>query len=127
MQFSLGSCSLEQIAVAVACPVVSRSVKRNEVTIYGGAIHFSKDFLYKNNGDHLYGYIVKVEENGWSKPIPGAFLANLTQEHGIIRAPREVIEEIQIGDVLAVLPVHSCLTANLMKGYVTLEGEAISY
>ncbi len=127
MQFSLGSCELDQIAVAVACPVVSRSVKRNEVTIYGGAIHFSKDFLYKNNGDHLYGYIVRIEDKGWSKPIPGAFLANLSQEHGIIRAPREVIEEIKIGDVLGVLPVHSCLTANLMKGYLTLDGEAIAY
>ena len=55
------------------------------------------------------------------------FLANLSQEHGIIRAPREVIEEIKIGDVLGVLPVHSCLTANLMKGYLTLDGESIGY
>jgi D-serine deaminase-like pyridoxal phosphate-dependent protein len=127
MQYSLGSCTLDQIAVAVACPVVSRSIKRNEVTIYGGAVHFSKDFLYKNNGDHLFGYIVRIEERGWSKPIPGAFLANISQEHGIIRAPREVIEEIRIGDVLGVIPVHSCLTANLMKGYLTLEGEVIGY
>jgi D-serine deaminase-like pyridoxal phosphate-dependent protein len=127
MQYSLGSCTLEQIAVAVACPVVSLSIKRNEVTIYGGAIHFSKDFLYKNNGDHLYGYIVKLEGKGWSKPIAGAYLANLSQEHGVIRAPREVVEEINIGDVLGVLPVHSCLTANLMKEYMTLDGEVINY
>jgi D-serine deaminase-like pyridoxal phosphate-dependent protein len=127
MQYSLGCCSLEQIAVAVACPVVSKSLPRSEATIYGGAIHFSKDFLYKSNGEHLFGYIVKIDDKGWSKPIAGAYLANLSQEHGIIRAPREVIEEIKIGDVLGVLPVHSCLAANLMKGYLTLEGEAISY
>ncbi len=127
MQYSLGSCTLDQIAVAVACPVVGKSLLRNELTIYGGAIHFSKDFLYKSNGEHLFGYIVRISEKEWSRPLPGAYLASLSQEHGIIRAPREFIEEIRIGDILGILPVHSCLTANLMKGYVTLEGEVIGY
>jgi D-serine deaminase-like pyridoxal phosphate-dependent protein len=127
MQYSLGSCNLEDIAVAVACPVVTKSVPRNEVVIYGGAIHFSKDFLYKSNGERIYGYVVKLEERSWSKPIAGAYLANLSQEHGIIRAPKEFVEEVKAGDTLAILPVHSCLTANLMKGYLTLEGEGINY
>ncbi len=127
MQYSLGSCSLEDIAVAVACPVVTKSVPRNEIVIYGGGIHFSKDFLYKSSGERLYGYVVRLEERSWSRPVAGAYLASLSQEHGIIRAPREFVEEIQAGDSLAILPVHSCLTANLMKGYVTLEGERIDY
>ena len=29
--------------------------------------------------------------------------------------------------LLGIIPVHSCLTANLMKGYVTLEGERIDH
>jgi D-serine deaminase-like pyridoxal phosphate-dependent protein len=127
MQFSLGSCSLDQIAVALACPVVGKSLKRNEIVIYGGAIHFSKDFLYKSNGERLYGYIVKLNENSWSQPLTGAYLANLSQEHGIIKAGKELVEEVNTGDILGVLPVHSCLTANLMKGYLTLEGEGINY
>lgn len=127
MQFSLGACTLDQIALAMACPVVGKSMAREELTIYGGAIHFSKDFLYKSNGEHLFGYVVRFSEKEWSHPVAGAYLANLSQEHGIIRAPKEFIEEIKIGDVLGVLPVHSCLTANLMKGFVTMEGEAISY
>jgi len=127
MQYSLGSCNLEQIAVAMACPVVGKSIPRNEIVIYGGAIHFSKDFLYKSNGERLYGYIVRMQEHDWSKPIAGAYLANLSQEHGIIKAGKEFVEEVKVGDVLGILPVHSCLTANLMKGYLTLEGEAINY
>ena len=127
MQYSLGSCTFDQIAMVLACPVVSKNLHRNELTIYGGGIHFSKDFLYKSNGEHLYGYIVRIRENDWSEPISGAYLANLSQEHGIIHGPREVIEEFKIGDVLGVLPVHSCLTANLMKNYLTFEGEVISY
>jgi D-serine deaminase-like pyridoxal phosphate-dependent protein len=127
MQYSLGSCTLDDISVAVACPVVTRSAQRNEIVIYGGAIHFSKDFLYKSNGERIYGYVVRFEDRTWSKPVSGAYLASLSQEHGIIRAPREFVEEIQPGDVLGILPVHSCLTANLMKGYMTTEGEAINY
>ncbi|MBP7678926.1 MAG: alanine racemase [Bacteroidales bacterium] len=127
MQYSLGSCDLEQIAVVMACPVVSKSIQRNEITIYGGSVHFSKDFLYKSNGEHLYGYVVKLDEKGWSKPLQSSYLASLSQEHGIIRAPKDFVEEVSIGDVLGIIPVHSCLTANLMKGFVTLEGEAISY
>jgi D-serine deaminase-like pyridoxal phosphate-dependent protein len=127
MQYSLGTCSLEQIALALACPVVGISPQRNEILIYGGAIHFSKELLYKNSGEPIYGYIVRVSDKEWSMPVEGAYLASLSQEHGIIRAPKELIEEIKIGDILGVLPVHSCLTANLMKGYLTLDGEVISY
>jgi D-serine deaminase-like pyridoxal phosphate-dependent protein len=127
MQYSLGSCSLEQIAVAVACPVVGKSLQRNEIVIYGGAIHFSKDFLYKSTGERIYGYIVRISDKEWSKPVAGAYLASLSQEHGVIHATKEFTEETKIGDVLAILPVHSCLTANLMKGYLTLDGEVISY
>jgi D-serine deaminase-like pyridoxal phosphate-dependent protein len=127
MQYSLGTCTLEQIAVALACPVVGKNVQRNQIIVYGGAIHFSKDFLYKSSGERIFGYVVRLSEKEWSKPVPGAYLASLSQEHGIIHATKEFIEEIKIGDILAVLPVHSCLTANLMKGYLTLEGEVISY
>jgi len=127
MQFSLGSCNLDQIAVALACPVVGKNLHRNEIVIYGGAVHFSKDSLYKSNGERLYGYIVRFGEHDWTKPVSGAYLANLSQEHGIIKANKEFVEEVKVGDILGVLPVHSCLTANLMRGYLTLEGEAINY
>lgn len=127
MQYSLGSCSLDDIAVAVACPIVGRSLQRNEIIIYGGAVHVSKEFLFRSNGDRIYGYVVLFEDNGWSRPISGSYLVNLKQEHGIIKTSREVVEELRIGDVIGILPVHSCLTANLMKGYQTLEGENITY
>lgn len=127
MQYSLGACTLDQVAVALACPVVGKYPQRNELVIHGGAIHLSKDFLYKSSGERIYGYVVKIGEREWSKPIPGAYLANLSQEHGIIRANREFIEEIKLGDVVGILPVHSCLTGHLMKGYLTLEGETIGY
>ena len=54
------------------------------------------------------------------------YLSGISQEHGIIGdCPPGFFEGIRIGDPLYILPVHSCLTANLMGGYVTLEGEKI--
>ncbi len=42
-QLEIGSCASNQIAVALACPIVARHPERNEVVLYGGAIHLSKE------------------------------------------------------------------------------------
>jgi D-serine deaminase-like pyridoxal phosphate-dependent protein len=57
--------------------------------------------------------------------IPNAYLASLSQEHGVIQADAALCQQVRPGDVLAVLPVHSCLTAHLMHCYLTLRGEEI--
>ncbi len=44
-QQTIGACGEEDIAVAVACPVVATYPARNEVILYGGAVHLSKDFV----------------------------------------------------------------------------------
>ncbi len=68
-----------------------------------------------------------MDDNGWGPPVDGAYVGSLSQEHGVISAPRDLIERIEIGDLLGVLPVHSCLTANLMGGYTTLDGNLIDH
>jgi D-serine deaminase-like pyridoxal phosphate-dependent protein len=37
-----------------------------------------------------------------------------------------LIREVQIGDTLLFLPVHSCMSANLMREYQTLDGSRIT-
>jgi D-serine deaminase-like pyridoxal phosphate-dependent protein len=127
MQYSLGACGLKDIALAVACPVVSKSPKRNEIVVYGGAVHFSKEFLYKSNGERLYGYVVRFNDREWGEPLKGVYLANLSQEHGIIQATREVVESVAIGETLGILPVHACLAVSALKSFQTLNGEVINY
>ncbi len=125
MQFRLGVCNLEDIAVALAAPVISVHPERNEAVIYGGAIHFSKDHYVDADRKVVFGWVCNLANHGWSAPIPGLTLASLSQEHGIIRGSKEHISQLKIGDVLAILPVHSCLTANLMGRYLDLEGKEI--
>lgn len=125
MQAAIGACCYEEIAVAVACPVVAKYPERNEIVIYGGAVHFSKDIIKNESGTTIYGLVAQKEDSGWGEPIPNLFVKKLSQEHGTIHAPDEFINQIKIGDVLYVLPIHSCLTANLMGKYSTLEGEEL--
>ena len=115
MQYHIGSCQLEDIAVVAACPVVSVYHDRNELIIYGGAVHLSKESIEGDQGFKLFGYVVALEEDGWGNPIPGAWVSSISQEHGIVKMPSTVIGRINPGDVLGILPIHSCLTADLLK------------
>ncbi len=124
-QATIGSCSLDQIAIALACPVVATYPDRNEIIIYGGGVHFSKDFIKNGNESISYGSVVTLNYNGWNLPTTEMYVKALSQEHGTVYASDEAIRSIKPGDVLGVLPVHSCLMADAMGSYVTVEGERI--
>jgi D-serine deaminase-like pyridoxal phosphate-dependent protein len=126
MQYILGSCEEEQIAVAMACPVIGKNVERNELVIQGGGVHFSKEFIEADDqGTKLFGSIVPIHENTWGEILGGAYLASLSQEHGIVRCNEELFEQYQLGDLIGILPVHSCMTANLIKEYLSTDGQLI--
>ena len=118
MQYYLGSCTIKDIAVSVACPISGIYPDRNEIVIYGGAIHLSKEYLEQHG--KIFGLIVRYTEDGWTIPIPDTYLISISQEHGIIRTTPEFISTIRHGDLLGILPVHSCLTANLLKKNVLI-------
>lgn len=123
----LDVCNEEDIAVAMACPVVAKNRERKEIVIHGGAVHFSKDHLFDADQRKFFGEVVILAEDGWSPIIQGIRLKSLSQEHGVLVATDEIFEKVQIGDVLGILPIHSCLTANLMKSYTTLDGKEIDH
>ena len=110
VQARIGSCTVDQISVVMACPVVAKHPERNELIIYGGGVHFSKDKF-----EH-YGQIVE-ENSSWGNPIKDVVLSKLSQEHGTVSAPKEWINKTNIGDIIKILPVHSCLTMDLMRHF----------
>ncbi|MBE2222414.1 MAG: alanine racemase [Anaerolineae bacterium] len=125
MQAQIGACSLDDISVAVACPVIAKHPERGQIIIYGGAVHFSKEYLRRGNGAPCYGHLARLTQNGWEALPDTSHITSLSQEHGIVQVEPYLQDLIQIGDYLLVLPIHSCLTANLLKRYLTLEGEWI--
>jgi len=126
MQYQIGACKVDQITVAMACPIVAIHKNRNEIVVYGGGIHFSKERITDENIGVIYGKVVKREENGWSDLVPEIFMTRLSQEHGIVKVPDSEIDNHSVGDILIILPIHSCMSANLMKSYLTTDNRKIS-
>ena len=123
MQLEIGSCTEAEIGVAVACPIVAKHPERNELVVYGGAVHLSKDSI-EVNGTRVFGYVALLEQEGWGASLKQAYVSGISQEHGIIKVSSDIFDRFNIGDIIAILPVHSCLTVNLLRNYLTTTGEA---
>ncbi len=120
MQVQIGACTADQIAVEMVCPVTAVFPKRQQVLIHGGAVHFSKEAI-EDNGQLNFGKpIGKFESNQ-------TYLKSVSQEHGLIQCSDDVFSSIQVGDAVRIFPIHSCLTANLMRAYHTEEGAIIDH
>lgn len=117
MQMMLGACKEEDIAAAVACPVIGVYPRRNEIVIYGGAVHLSKDSIADKQGRKIFGLAALPGESvdKWGPSLGDTYVSSLSQEHGVIETTPDVIRRVKAGDILVILPVHSCLTANLLK------------
>lgn len=123
-QYVAGVCRFEDIAAAVACPVVAKHPERREVILYGGAIHLSKDFQMMGE-EKSYGLPCLQEGERWGSPIPGALVKALSQEHGVVKVPGDEFEKIKVGDLLFIIPAHSCLTVQVLRIYYLLDGKEI--
>ena len=125
-QWQIGSCDQEHIAVCMACPVVAKYPDRNELVVYGGAVHLSKDSM-NWEGKTIFGLPVGLERDGWQDHDGQSYVKSLSQEHGIVRCSRELLDSVDRGDLLGILPVHSCLTGQSAGSYLTLEGERLDH
>jgi len=125
MQQSLGVCNFEDIAVRMVCPVVAKHALRNEIVIHGGAVHFSKDAVRNTDGKLMFGRIV-IKQNGEKILLDTLnYLSKISQEHGILKVAQSQLQNFKVGDLVEIVPVHSCLTANLMGFYQTTDGEIL--
>jgi D-serine deaminase-like pyridoxal phosphate-dependent protein len=125
-QQSLGVCDFDDIAVRMVCPVVAKHASRNEVVIYGGAIHLSQDSLLNIDGKPFFGRIIINQEGEKKRLSPRNYVSRLSQEHGILKVSQKNFNLFQVGDLVEIVPIHSCLTANLTRKYLTTEGEEIT-
>ena len=124
VQENLGVCSPDDIAVTVACPVIGKYPKRQEIVIYGGAVHFSKDLIQLND-KKIFGYLAPFENKKWQGIDKNIYISSLSQEHGIVKLPEKQFQEISIGDILTFYPIHSCLTVHVHHYYLSLDGTEI--
>lgn len=118
VQYRLGSCRSDQIAAVVACPVVEVQEERSQLIIYGGAVHFSKDYVLID-GRKVFGCGVQLQENTWGEPELSIQLVKVSQEHGIVEYPSGMKGRFKPGNLVYLVPAHSCLAANLLNAQTT--------
>ncbi len=124
MQAEIGSCGVDDIAAVVACPVVSKYPARNQVVIYGGGVHLSKEFITDRQGRKNFGWLALPTDSGWEVLPDRSYVCSLSQEHGVLQMDAADFDRLRVGDLVLVLPVHSCMSADLLKrGVLVPSGE----
>ncbi len=112
MQLKIGSCSANDLAAGVACPVVGLYPERSQIVIHGGSVHLAKEHL-EEHGRTIYGKLGYLDPG---RVVDEAVLTDLSQEHGTVTFLGDTFprpDQLAIGDLVLVWPVHSCLAANL--------------
>jgi D-serine deaminase-like pyridoxal phosphate-dependent protein len=105
--------------------VAGRYPAGERIVIHGGAVHFSKESLLRD-GAAVFAQLVQRSKEGWITAAEQRYLTSISQEHGVMEQCGDLIREVNIGEKLLFLPVHSCLTANLMREYLSLDGVTIA-
>lgn len=114
MQYTLGACSFKDISALVACPVIAKYPEREEVVVYGGAVHLSKESLVVQ-GLKNFGMVVEIHPDFTTSLMEGVYVKKLSQEHGTLHVPSHRMANFSVGGLIGVIPIHSCLSANLLK------------
>ncbi len=126
MQTTIGSCSINNIAIALICPVIDVYPERGEAIIHGGAVHLSKDYITLPDQTKSFGLICPFDGKSWDQPYEGLWLKSISQEHGVVASKdKELINTLKPGDLVAILPVHSCLTLDTMGELYLSDGICI--
>ena len=125
-QTLIGSCNTDDIAIALICPVVDVYPERGEAIIRGGAVHLSKDSIINSDNSKSFGLVCPFDGTSWGSPIDGLYIKSISQEHGVVASSNsEQIAKLKPGQLLAILPVHSCLTVDIMGEIYQSDGTSI--
>lgn len=125
VQQQVGSCHVEDIAVATACPVIGKYKQDLKVVVYGGSVHLSKDAFHLD-GQRLFGQLALPDQTGWSPvPLADAQVVSCCQEVSTIKVCQAIFDQIKLGQTVYILPAHSCLAAEVYPRYVTTTGQTL--
>ncbi len=113
-QYKAKICKLDDIAVAVAAPIVAKYIDRHEVVVHGGAVHLSKEYITENQKPS-WGMMVFFTENGWEFPAQPSHVRKISQEHGVISTNPDDFYSANVGDLIGIIPVRACFVATNLK------------
>lgn len=120
-QAQIGSCTTDDIAVAVVATVIGHQRQRNGATIDAGSLALSADSSVVDSFG--YGLVTDLRR----QPIADVIVSKLSQEHGWLatKGRQFPYDLLPIGAQVLVLPSHSCITAAQFDAYHVVENGAI--
>ena len=104
-----GMTSFDNCAMRVSCTVVSAN-EPTRVILDGGS-----KTIHSETVDDCFGYITEY---------PDARIYKVNEEHGYVDFS-EFGSQPQVGDILHIIPVHTCVVSNLHKQLYGLRGDQI--
>jgi D-serine deaminase-like pyridoxal phosphate-dependent protein len=115
----IGCCAPEDVGVTVLTTVVSHQPGAAHIIVDAGALSLSKD-AGPQHTDVAPGM-------GTVRGHPELVVATLSQEHGLIRAQSAAAIErkLAVGERIAIVPNHSCLTVAHFDEYQVVEGDRV--
>jgi D-serine deaminase-like pyridoxal phosphate-dependent protein len=120
-QLALGVCTEDELALAIACPVVGVYPERGEAVIHGGSVQLSLDTAPGPGDVRNFGRLARVESDGWLLlPAEEGFVRGLSQEHGVLRCSPDVLAQLRVGDLAFIIPAHACLPANHLRDWLVV-------
>jgi D-serine deaminase-like pyridoxal phosphate-dependent protein len=116
-QMAIGQATPKDCALSVLATVISRPAPDRAVLDAGSKSLFAER---SRPGFALEGY----EGFGYIRQAPGARVANLSEEHGVVELP-ENVEFPGVGEVVEVIPNHVCPAVNLHEELYVADGDDV--
>ena len=125
MQAAAGVCRPDDVAVSVLATVVSHQPGAPHAIVDAGALAMSKDLGH--GGAKGLGPLYQGLSQGGAALDPGAYLANVSQEHGFVKsaAAADLVGRFAVGERVRIMPNHSCLTAAMFDEYHVVRNDAV--
>ena len=121
-QMALGVCRADDIAVSVLASVIGHNPRTGRALIDSGALALSQDRSASARlADTGYGWVCDAETGA---PLPGLYVAEVNQEHGMIAATDGALPwaRLPVGARVRILPSHACMMAAPYGHYHVVDG-----
>jgi D-serine deaminase-like pyridoxal phosphate-dependent protein len=121
MQVAVGSATWDDCALTVLARVVSRPAA-DRLIFDSGSKTLTSD-LVKGRG-HTPGHGAVLEDVHGSRPDESLVIERLSEEHATVRNA-EGTSRLAIGDLVRIIPNHSCVVSNMVDTVWLVDGDAV--
>jgi D-serine deaminase-like pyridoxal phosphate-dependent protein len=121
-QLAIGVCGEQDIAASVLATVIGHNPRTGRILVDAGALALSQDRGAASLMEHTgFGWVCEAESGA---RIPGLYVAEVNQEHGMIAsaAGAPPFARLPLGARLRILPNHVCMMAAPYDRYHVVEG-----